>query len=96
VASSGSEPELAAVGEEEEEAVAQLTSLVQAASLREDRAEVDSVAGLKAELKKELELEQSEDSSASNSHVSCYLYVLFFRWLGRQRKPGSVEIFLYF
>jgi len=76
VASSGSEPELAAVGEEEEELSTdeQLASLVQSVSLGEEQAEVDSICGLKAELREELAL---EDSFSSNSHVSCYLYVNF-------------------
>jgi len=75
VASSGSEPELAAVGEEGEELSTdeQLANLVQSVSLGEEQAEVDSIYGLKAELRRELDLEQSEDSSTSNSHVSCYL-----------------------
>jgi len=97
VASSGSEPELEAV-EDEVSADEQLSSLVQRVSLREEQEEVDSLAGLKEGLRAELELEQLEDSSASNSHVSYYLYVIFFRWLGRQRKPGSLGVLtlLYF
>jgi len=85
VASSGSEPEVAAVeeleGEQEEPAASQqLASLVESVSLREEEpvTEEDSVAGLKEELRLELDLEQEESSSSSSGHVSSLTCMYFF------------------
>jgi len=83
VASSDSEPEVAAVEgpemeEEEPAASQQLASLIEAVSLTGEPATEDSVAGLKEELRLELDLEQEESSSSSSGHVSSLTCMYFF------------------